>query len=908
VPIIQNLCSYLFVTILLTLAFPSAGPAESEAKRAGEDWWSLQPLVLPAIPAKTDWDRNPIDGYIRSALAAKKLAPSSEADRRTLIRRLTFDLLGLPPSPEDIDRFLKDDSPQAYENLVDRLLESPHYGERWARHWLDVVRFGESHGFEYNQPRENAWPYRNWVVDALNQDMPYDEFVRLQVAGDAITKNAADGVIATGFLVAGPHNTTLPSSDPMRKTMREDEMEGMIAAVGQTFLGLTVNCARCHDHKFDPISQKDYYHMAATLAGVTPGEQKVTRPEQVPAKKEAEVLKQERKKVQNQERGILNVMRKKILAQRVEQPDLLPEPPPAVAAWDFTQGVDDQVGSLNIELKGGAKLDERGLRLDGKNAYATSSAIGIDLKEKTIEVWVQLDDLNQKGGGAMSVQTTDGHLFDAIVYGEREANRWMAGSNGFSRYQSFKGTEEKDAKGRPAHIAIVYQADGTITGYRDGQVYGEAYKSNGLLAFEGAKTQVVFGLRHGTGAGGGRMLKGSIVRARLYDRALEAEAIEASAGRSSNYVSEAEILKRISDEQRNQVSDLRTRRTSIEARIKTLESQNEPMPVWAARSGNPGTTHVLARGSVMTPGEEVGPAGISGLRAVSADFGLAKNASDGQRRIKLAEWVTDASNPLTARVMANRLWHHHFGVGIVNTPNDFGFSGGRPTHPELLDWLAIQLQENAWSMKALHRLIVQSATYRQSATMNAQAQQVDAGNRYHWRSTPRRMEAEALRDTMLLVSGKLVPDVGGKGYRDVREYKFKGSHFYDLIPQDQPEQFRRTLYRFSPRGAKRTMLDVFDCPDPSAITPDRGVTTTPLQSLALMNNTLVLDLADAFAARVEREAGPELPAQINQIHLLAYGRKPRPDEIELTQTFITSHSLAAYCRVVFNSNEFLYVR
>jgi len=337
---------------------PMGAQAESSAgKRAGEDWWSLQPLVRPAPPPPAAWDRNPIDAYVRVGLSAKKLSPAPEADRRTLVRRLSFDLLGLPPTSAELDRFIRDESPRAYEQLVDRLLDSPHYGERWARHWLDVVRFGESHGFEYNQPRQNAWPYRNWVIDALNRDLPYDEFVRLQIAGDVITKNAADGVIATGFLVAGPHNTTRPSSDPMRKTMLQDEVEGMIAAVGQTFLGLTVNCARCHDHKFDPVSQKDYYQMAAALAGVTPNEQKVTRAASVPFKEEADQLKLERRKLQNQERDILDPVRKAILAERVDHPETQPEAPPATASWDFTRSLEDEVASLDIELKHGAKLD-----------------------------------------------------------------------------------------------------------------------------------------------------------------------------------------------------------------------------------------------------------------------------------------------------------------------------------------------------------------------------------------------------------------------------------------------------------------------------------------------------------------------------------------------------------------------
>ncbi|MDC0144925.1 DUF1549 domain-containing protein, partial [Verrucomicrobia bacterium] len=255
--------------LLLPLATPALG-----GEKASADWWSLQPVKRPDTPnvKNAQWVRNPIDAFVLSKLEAQGLTPTPEANRRTLIRRLSYDLTGLPPTPSEVSDFVTDKTPNAYKNLVDRLLASPHYGERWSRHWLDVVHFGESHGFEYNQPRNNSWPYRNWVIRALNADLPYDRFVKMQIAGDVIEPNSADGIIALGCLVTGPHNTTRPSNDTMRKTMRQDEVEDLVGMVGQTFLGLTINCARCHDHKFDPISQKDYYAMAATLSGFNPGE------------------------------------------------------------------------------------------------------------------------------------------------------------------------------------------------------------------------------------------------------------------------------------------------------------------------------------------------------------------------------------------------------------------------------------------------------------------------------------------------------------------------------------------------------------------------------------------------------------------------------------------------------------
>jgi len=329
--------------------------------------------------------------------------------------------------------------------------------------------------------------------------------------------------------------------------------------------------------------------------------------------------------------------------------------------------------------------------------------------------------------------------------------------------------------------------------------------------------------------------------------------------------------------------------------------------LWTVTPIRAATVKVLNRGDVRNSGEVVSPRGLSSIQTIESDFGLAPDAADRDRRLKLAQWITDPNNPLFSRVIVNRVWHYHFGGGIVATPNDFGFNGGNPTHPQLLDWLAADLQANGWSLKHLHRLIVTSATYRQSSAMNAKAAALDAGNRLLWRKSPTRIEGESLRDSILSIAGKLDVTMGGKGYRDMREYKFKGSHFYDPIPQTQTEQFRRTIYRFSPRGAKRTMLDTFDCPDPSAVTPKRAETTTPLQSLSLMNNAFVLLMADAVATRLQTN-NADVDAQVRELFRLAYGREAESKDVRLARPFIEKHGLPAYCRVVFNSNELLYVR
>ncbi len=887
----MNPLSKLLLLLLAAQVFVLLSGEAARKHREEPTLWSLEPVVRP--------ETSGIDELIRKRLRAAGLQPSPEASRRTLVRRLTFDLTGLPPKPEEVERFLADASPDAYGQLVDRLLASPHFGERWARHWLDVACFGESHGFEYNQPRQNSWHYRNWVVRAFNDDMPYDHFARMQLAGDTMAETEPDGIVATGFLVAGPHNTTLPSSDPMRKTMRQDEMEGMVAAVGQTFLGLTLNCARCHDHKLDPVSQVDYYRIVASLADVTHGERKVLSAGPH-VRKDIDKVKLELRVIRNRLRNFDTKMREAILAERENRPSQLPEPPVPYEAWDFTKGLEGRFGKLPVKLVGGARRDNAGVHFDGRMACAETGPSAIEFREKTLEVWVRLANLNQRGGGGISLQALGGAQFDAIVFGEREPGKWMAGSEGFRRYQSFQGAPEPEADKQVVHFAVTYGADGLITGYRDGLPHGKPYKSNGPHAFPAGKAQVVFGVRHYP-PGGNRMLAGTVARASLYDRALSRAEVATSARAKSDYVGVEEILARLDASQKQERARLKTHADELQARLTKLESQNRPVPVYALNSRRPPKVYLLNRGNVLEPAAEVMPGGVAIIPG--ADFGLNANSPGPERRKKLAAWITDPGNPLFARVIVNRLWHHYFGVGIVETPNDFGFSGGRPSHPELLDWLADELKRGQWSLKALHKAIVLSATYRQSSAFNPTAAEVDAGNRLLWRKSPRRMTGEEIRDALLAVSGKLDPALGGRGYRDVREYKFKGSHFYDPIPQDKSEQFRRTLYRFSPRGAKRTMLDTLDCPDPSAITPSRAVTTTPLQSLALMNNDLVLTLANAFAARLGDESKP-----VRRAYELAFGRAPSAEEQKLGETFLREYGTAAYCRVLFNCNEFLHVR
>jgi hypothetical protein len=878
---------------------------EGTDERAGRNWWSLQPIGVhvPPAPGDTDWVANEVDAFILAGLRQAKFTPSPRATPRAQVRRLYFDIIGMPPSPEEIGAFEKDPSDAAYHAIVEKLLASSHYGERWGRHWLDVARFGESDGFERNNPRNNLWPFRDWVIKALNADMPYDEFARMQVAGDLI-KPGVEGKSAVAFLAAGLHNTVVGGSEFMKKTARQDELEEIAGAVGQTFFGLTVNCARCHDHKYDPISQKEYYRLTSALGGVYHGDQQV----QVIVDADKLAAAQEALKgTEDKLAAIDKEARTKVLEARKSAPEKArPQVPKPYAQWEFEGNLRDSAGKLHGEAVGGARVENGALVLNGSDGFVRTAAIDKDVTEKTLEAWALLDNLDQRGGSLISLQTTNGTNFDGIVYGERTARAWMSGSETFKRSAAHGGPAESDADKKPVHVAIVYHADGRITRYRNGVEYDKTYKT-GLAKYNKGSSQFLFGLRHGTGSGKGRMLSGRILRAQFYDRALSPAAVAASAGVESNFISDEEMNEALAAGKREERTRLKAQADKLRGEIKSYNSSGKQTIYTVAARGNPGVTRLLNRGHALQPKEEVHPGSVTAVSGVSADFKLDKNAPDSARRKKLAEWITNPDNPLFTRVIVNRLWHHHFGSGLVKTPNDLGYSGGQPSHPELLDWLAVKLKEQGYRLKAMHRIMVTSSAYRQASKPNAAAMAADADNRLLWRKSPVRLDAESLRDAMLKVSGKLNTRMGGPGFRDVTHRSLDGTTYYMPFDKEDAELNRRTVYRFSPRGRRSALLDAFDCPDPSTAAPSRSVTTTPLQALALMNNAFVLRMAGGFAANIEKQAAGDVGKQVELAYAVAYGREADAEEKKHAGQLVSAHGLSALCRVLFNSNEFVVI-
>ena len=571
--------------------------------RAGYDWWALQPVTRPPVPRSgpARWSRNPIDGFVSRKLLQKRLAPSPQADRRTLIRRLSYDLLGLPPTPAEVEAFVNDASPRAYERLVDRLLASPHFGERWGRHWLDMARFGESQGFERDKLRTNSWRYRDWVVAALNADMPYDRFAKWQIAGDALRPGDASAIVATGFLVAGPYDEVGQSqqSAAMKAVVRQDELEDLVSTVSQGFLGLTVHCARCHDHKFDPIRQVEYYRMTSALGGVRHGARNVGN---LPFRRQAEdrrsALRARIAALEQRRRQLEESTRQRLLKKLKTHSKKPIAPPRPIAAWDFRKSLKDNVGQLDVKLAGKPGRDRNGLKLNGKTSYATTPPLEKPLKAKTLEAWVRLDNLTQRGGGVISVQTLNGVVFDAIVFAERESGRWMAGSNGFARTTSFGGRPERNAVSKPVHVAIAYSSDGSIRGYVNGHPYGKSYRSRGPVRFDAGKAQIVFGARHFP-AGGNRMLAGVIQRARLYDRALSSIEVAASAGVSPVFVSDEDMLKAMSEKDRKWSSNIRFEISQLRSQMTRWAE----MRSYAVTPRRPGKSYLLKRGNPAAAGQ-----------------------------------------------------------------------------------------------------------------------------------------------------------------------------------------------------------------------------------------------------------------------------------------------------------------
>ena len=888
-------------------AWIDQGAEWPESAAAAEDksnHWAFQPLLKPAVPGVKNpgWVRNPIDAFILSKLEEKGMAPSPAADKRTLLRRVTFDLVGLPPTPEELAAFLADDSTDAYAKVVDRLLNSPQYGERWARHWMDVVHFAETHGNDQDRPRPNAWPYRDYLIRSFNDDKPYARFVEEQLAGDVMYPHDPQGIVATGFIAAGPWDESsqvnIVNDTVDKKIARNLDRDDMVTTAMSTFSSMTVHCARCHNHKFDPISQAEYYNLQAVFSGVDRANRPFEPDLQTFEARQA-LLK---RKADLEARG-------ETLAAAIA--DLAVQA--AVAEWEKNVALRDKLWTVldpeTFASSGGALPAKQP---DNSVLYGGTTP---EVDTYTIAAPTDL-----RGVTAFRLEVLSDDTLPHLGPG-RQGN----GNLHLSEIQMQAAPKTDAAAGKP----VVLQ-NATADFDQDGWTSAMAIDGNprtawGIYPQVGRSHAAVFELKEPVGFDGGAVLTftlqqlhggGHLIgrpRISVTTAALPIQALP----QPENIVT---ILK-IAADQRNaaqkQELTLHVLKVQLDQQLAALP---KPEMVYAAASdfkpdGNftpaktPRPVYVLRRGDVNNPGDPAMPGALHCVPGLESRFTLDNSEDEGSRRAALARWIAAPQNVLTWRSIVNRVWHYHFGQGIVATPSDFGQMGARPTHPELLDWLAVSFQEGGGSLKKLHRQILLSSAYGQSSRHNPEYARLDSENAYLWRMNRTRLDAESVRDAVLQITGKLDPRMGGPSVKQF--IQSPGIHVtpkvdYLSFNVDSPESYRRSVYRFLFRTLPDPFMDSMDCADASQLTPTRNTSVTALQSLAMLNNHFIVRQSEHFAERVAL-TGPDLGRQIETAYDLALGRPPTPRETTSLAAYAAKFGMANACRLILNSNEFIFV-
>ncbi len=865
-------------------------PAEvvvREKSKADASWWSLQPLAVVQPPDRDE--PNPIDRFVFARLAANGLQPAEPADRPALVRRLAFDVTGLPPSPDEMRDFVQDVDPLAYDRLVDRLLDSKAYGERMARHWLDIAHYADTHGFERDQRRDHAWHYRDYVIRSFNENKPYNQFLREQIAGDVIAPDNPDSVIATGFLAAGPWDfvgQVETRSAMLRRAARSLDLDDMVTQVMSATIGMTVNCARCHDHKLDPISQSEYYELTAVFAGLKRGDRVVSESSR-------EHYETEKTRLQS------------AIADATTRFGQLRGEPIDLA---------DLVGGGN-----GFSSGERGLGIDVRSGRPQERRLG-DLDDirpgKFVPVaWPAIDGVFVPLAGETRISSA-GHVATGLPANGGKA--WDAIRNGAVNNQFTTRLGPIDYAS-PGHSMIGLHANAGIT--FDLRAIREMAKTDLPITFS---TVVGYGGELKAPSAEFRILVDGDLRAEGKIGREDASAVEFEIGTESRFLTLISTdggngyghdqisfgdpwltVQRPENETAESLAMAETLRNELRQLQADLSALAPPPVFYGTTAEKPEPVHILVRGNPETPGDPVNP-GTLRLAGDAVTFGDSA-MPESDRRLALADWITAPNNPLTARVIVNRLWQWHFGRGIVPTPSDFGYGGQPPSHPDLLDWLAAELIRENWNLKSIHRLICTSQTYQMTSRVAAplRATQIDSDNRLLWRMNSRRLEAEAIRDAVLAVTGNLSREMGGPGYRDF-EYEEAYAPIYRYKTADTPDLWRRSVYRFVVRTTPQPFLATLDCPDPANLTPTRNVTTTALQSLAMFNNDFMLKQSQHFANRLMKESD-HLEDRIDLAFRLAFSRPASPEEIEACQTLVDRQGLMHLCRVLLNANEFVNV-
>jgi mono/diheme cytochrome c family protein len=881
-------------------------PEELSAKLANpKEHWAYRPLELPAVPMVKNaaWRKSPIDAFILAKLEEHQMRPASAADKRTLLRRVYFDLIGLPPTPDELKAFEADRSPDAYEKIVDRLLASPHYGERWARHWMDIVHFAETHGNDQDRPRPNAWPYRDYLIRAFNSDKPYARFVQDQLAGDVLYPDDPDGVVALGFIAAGPWDESsqmsIQDNTLDKKIAKNLDRDDMLTTTMSTFASSTVHCARCHNHKFDPISQQEYYNLQSVFAGIDRAE-RLYDPEPVIHARRIALLKQ-KKQLEGPAAMTTSMLRESSVQAEV-------------AAWEASLAA----SATMWEVLDPSEFTSSGGATPEKQSDASILYGGTRPEKDTYTIVAHT---SRKGMTAVRLEVlTDPSL---PVQGPGRCDN---GNLHLSEFSVKARTNVAGAEDKPVPIKRA-TADFDQEGWTSAlAIDGRMETAWGIHPAEGKPHAIVFELKeaveHEAGTvltftleqnhGGGHL----IGRPRLSVTTAPPPIREVAVSPPVANILSVPADQR-TDAQKAELA-LHVLKLRVEEQLAALPP---PQRVFAgandfkqdgafapAKGCRP--VHVLKRGDVNAPGEPAVPGALACVPNLASEFDISDPHDEGARRAALAKWLTDPKNVLTWRSIVNRVWHYHFGHGIVVTPNDLGHMGAKPTHPELLDWLAITFRDGGGSFKSLHKQIVTSAAYTQSSKHNAEYAKIDGGNALLWRMNRTRLDAEAVRDTVLVLTSKLDPTMGGPSVKQFIESP--GIHVTPNVDYlgfnvDDPAMYRRSVYRFLFRTLPDPFMDALDCPDASQLAPTRNDSVTALQALASLNNAFMVRQSEHLTMRLAAEAGADLSTQVERLYQLTLNRTPTEKEKGAWVAYATRHGMANVCRLLLNSNEFMFV-
>jgi hypothetical protein len=1054
------------------------------------DWWSLHPHLQMDLPPNTT---NPIDLFVKKKHAQQGVTFSPEAEREKLIRRLYFDLIGLPPTRKQLRDFVESDNPTAYQEVVDQLLNSPRYGERWGRHWLDVVQYGETHGYDKDKQRMNAWPYRDYVIRAFNSDKPYSRFIKEQLAGDVLFASSTDGIVATGFISAGPWDfighAEVPESKVDGKVARNLDRDNMVTSTMNTFCSLTIQCARCHNHKLDPVTMDDYYSLQAVFASIDRAEREFDSDPSV-AKQRLQLMQQKSNLVTRLDELSGQVQARKTpeiiqLEKEIsDQSKILAGStfPTTDAPKSIHLGYHSQV-SKSASLKKWVQLDlGKRQRLDSivligaqeygwldfgfPNRFVVECSDDENFNQAQVLADYRTQDFPRPGGmpvviksdrSGRFVRVTATKLWSRRRVGAEQSNDWIfalgelsvisgeriataknvnsldsiealprwgkanlidhqfgdfdletklgkseSPTNGYhSQFASMAEVEKwvKIDLSRPTSFDEIEILPAYPTDFKPTPGFGFPVRfkleisadinfKDSVLVADQTQSDVMNPLTRpwrvhidpqrqfrfikltatklwNRGDPGGQnfalalaeiniLQDGKILsknakvtasdsinsgrwnRDYLVDGFTSRLKINSAAGYLQAKAKPSDLQKNL-DTSRQQLAEWLTDAigpTLLEKMKTTKSSMSEieaeisrlPLPkrVYAGTvhkgNGNfrgreglgPREIRVLGRGNVTQPGKVVQPGSVPFIDQIPARFPLPDNHPEGQRRIALAEWITRDDNPLTWRSIVNRVWHYHFGKGIVDTPNDFGRGGGQPSHPALLDWLATEFRDGGpylqqQSIKSLHRLICNSRTYKQSSQSTSFSDK-DGDNRYLWRMNRRRLSAEEIHDSVLVAADLLDPKMYGPSYQDFVIVRPEHSPHYEYHLYDpyDPATHRRAVYRFIVRSQPQPFMDTLNCADPSSSVPKRSETLTALQALGMLNNRFMVAMADRFAKRLEGES-TDRQTQIKTAFQLTAGRDPDNAEMELLEGYYDRHGLKNTCRVLFNINEFIFV-